>query len=386
MTNISTATILDTATRTAPGVDASSVITRAAEIISVPKAAPADSFVLHAPLELMARVRLLQFVAGDARAGALMMIDRLGDLYADAGEPVARPQPVAGPPDASRLLAAVAAGDQALVDQLAAAWLPSWSAPQAVGALAEAVVPSLAAAGHAPIGLSLLLRDSAGRAPGSDATLLPTSLLRGALRGLAARPEWRVSWHEGTTTEGDAAQLYRALRDAPRLGRPASDFIHPLMTQAQQPGVADRLLGPVLADRFHVPAALHTVTRVAAWSMLHDDPIQAPYGWSHALTMPQAVLSLAGAGVTARTALAVAATYALGFRVAHGTVGLPDRIEPVAAVASVTEVATAAALHHDAHLVKYVLACLHAAQDDPSFAGLYLSAAARLVEWWQMHG
>ncbi|MBU6317763.1 MAG: hypothetical protein KGR47_14715, partial [Acidobacteria bacterium] len=35
---------------------------RATEVISVPKAAPADSFVLHAPLELLARVGLVPLV------------------------------------------------------------------------------------------------------------------------------------------------------------------------------------------------------------------------------------------------------------------------------------------------------------------------------------
>jgi hypothetical protein len=32
--------------------------------------------------------------------------------------------------------------------------------------------------------------------------------------------------------------------------------------------------------------------------------------------------------------------------------------------------------------VKYTLACLHAAADDPPFGSLYLNAAAHLVTWW----
>jgi hypothetical protein len=117
--------------------------------------------------------------------------------------------------------------------------------------------------------------------------------------------------------------------------------------------------------------------------MVHDDPEQAPYGWTHALTMPQAVMSLAGAGVTPRTALAVAGTFTLGFRAAHGTVSLPEAMQPGAgAEATVAELALAASLHRDAHLVKFTLACLHAASDDPSFAALYLRAAERLVQWW----
>ena len=108
------------------------------------------------------------------------------------------------------------------------------------------------------------------------------------------------------------------------------------------------------------------------------------------MTMPQGVLALAGAGVSSRTALAVAATFALGFRVAHGTVTLPARIDTEPMDGSMVRVAgrlaATASLHHDAHLVKYTLACLHAAADDPSHAGLYLAAAQYLTDWWRANG
>ncbi|MEQ1704250.1 MAG: hypothetical protein ABMA25_29435, partial [Ilumatobacteraceae bacterium] len=266
------------------------------------------------------------------------------------------------------------------VDAMAAAWLPVMSAAEVSGALGEVVVPSLAAAGHSPIGLALLLRG--GRTAGP----LPATLLRGPLRGLAARPEWQIDWQHAVEGRGRPEGLHDALRAAPHLGEPGSNFIFPLMTQAQQPGLADRLLGPVLADRYDVPAALHTLTRVAAWSMIHDDPAQAPYGWSHALTMPQGVMALAGAGVSARTALAVAATHLLGFRVAYGSQSLPASIEPIVENVTAAELATEASAHEDAHLVKYTLACLHAAADDPEFAGLYLHAAASLRDWWRVNG
>ena len=250
-----------------------------AAALSIPKAAPADSFVLHAPLELMARTQLLHYMPAAARPVAIERIGWLAARYANAGEPVVAPPSISDPPDAGALLSAISAGDQDLVDAMAAAWLPQWTAADAAGALGETLVPSLAAAGHAPIALSLLLRDSG----------LPTALLRGPLRSLAAQPHWRITWHESWCDNGDAAGLYEALRAAPPLGRPGSDFIYPLMTQAVESGEAERLLAPVLADRYDVRAALRTVTRVAAWSMLHDDPTQAPYGWTHAMTMPSAV-------------------------------------------------------------------------------------------------
>ena len=123
------------------------------------------------------------------------------------------------------------------------------------------------------------------------------------------------------------ADLYDAVRAAPRLGRPGSDFIYPLMSQIEGNGAPAQLLGPVLAASPEPRAVAATLARTAAWSMEHDDPAQAPYGWSHALTMPQGVMALAGSAVPPRTAAAVAATY-LRFRAAHGTVDPPPALVP----------------------------------------------------------
>jgi hypothetical protein len=169
----------------------------------------------------------------------------------------------------------------------------------------------------------------------------------------------------------------------------------------------------VLAAEPDPVAARRELARVAALSMLEEPPDFAPYGWSHCLTMPQAVLGLAGRGASPRTAVAVAATHVVGFRAALGTRALDGRYEPPppatpdlreaiatgpqeAAAAAfhapeealpdvVTELATQASLHHDAHLVKYTLACLDAAADDPPRRRLFLAAAASLSAWWAAH-
>ena len=354
------------------------VARRAAAVIAVPKAADPNSFVLHAPLELLARVGLVPLVSPARRDEAIGMIEWLAAQYAAAGDPVDLPveaRPAADPrADIDRLVAAVRAGDVAEVDRLAPPLLAALAPAEAAGALGEHVVTSLSAAGHAPIGFALLQRVR---------PMLSPALLHGAVRTITSRPDWQVSWHLPVTGDGDPSRLAEVLAVVPHLGRPGSDFIFPLMSQVQDAGLGEQLLAPLLADRYDTRAVAAALTRAAAWSMLHDDPEQAPYGWSHALTMPQAVMALAGAGVRARTALAVAATYAVGFRAAHGTAPLPAHIEDVADVdASWTEIATAAALHHDAHLVKHTLAARHAAADDPTHAGLYRAAAARLVEWW----
>ncbi len=142
--------------------------------------------------------------------------------------------------------------------------------------------------------------------------------------------------------------------------------------------------------------------------MLLEPGDHAPYGWSHCLTMPQAVLGLAGT-VDPSTALAVASTYVVGFRSALAVnplepvfptddpgLALAEALDAGPAVAAaavwhlpepatadvVTELVTRASVQRDAHLVKYTLACLDAASTDRSHARLYLAAAASLNGWW----
>jgi hypothetical protein len=173
----------------------------------------------------------------------------------------------------------------------------------------ELVVDSLAAAGHAPIGFHLFQRVQAGR--------LPSSLLRGTIRELARNPDWKIRWFRETNEPREVVALDAALGSLPHLGRPGSDFIYPLMSQIGTSGVGAEILGSVLSEIPDVASVRRTLTRVAAVSMLRGDPAHAPYGWTHAFTMPQGALALAGAGVSPRTAVAVAMTFFAGFRVAY---------------------------------------------------------------------
>ncbi|HEY3832559.1 MAG TPA: hypothetical protein VGO03_09725 [Acidimicrobiia bacterium] len=358
----------------------------AAAAIAVPREAPADSFVLHAPLELMARVGLLPYLDAETRLAALARIETLTDRFTASGPaaPAPAPRRFDDPPAAvSHLAGAIAASDLDDVDATMI-WLTAHAAPGELRQLlGEAVVDALGAAAHTPIGLYLLPTVASGR--------LPASLLRGPVRELARHPDWRLDWFRSASdaTANEHDDLAGALRSVPHLGRPGSDFIFPLMSQAQQSGAAANALGTLIdhADHADQTTERHTLLRAAAWSMLHDDPEQAPYGWTHCLTMPQAVLALAGDGVTPRTALAVAATYVVGFRAAHGLepLGRLDDAATIDAPTNVTDLVTFASLHDDAHVVKYTLACLLAADDDPAWAGTYLAAAHYLGEWWRSH-
>ena len=385
--------------------DDRSLIRAVADVISVPKAAPADSFILHAPLELLARALLLPLVHPSARDDARARLEWLATTYERAADPLdeSAPADASSSDDAARrFVSALSAGELDDVDRLAQ-WLGTHlTAIELQHALAEPVAASLAAAAHGSILLYLL-----PRVAGPHDRL--GTLLRGPARELARHPEWQLRWFEDPDPLVPASTtLAEALLDVPALGVPGSDFIFPIMNQAEESGIAVKLLSGVTATEPLV--AQRDLSRIAALSMLQEPPEYAPYGWSHCMTMPQAVIALAGRGTPPRVAVAVAATHVVGFRSALGRRPLiagyePERVDtadlgdalaagretaaafvwhaPDQAVdAIITELATRAALHHDAHLAKYTLACFDAAEAEPDHRRLYLAAAASLSALW----
>jgi hypothetical protein len=378
------------------------------EVLAVPRREPADSFVLHAPLELLARTALLAHVHPAARDQARERLVWLAASYAAAGEPVDRPTALdarSTPELAADLVAALQGGDLDDVDRYAEALGGQASADELGQLLGDAVTTSLAAAAHGSILLNLLPRVAPEGVPGR--------IVRGPLRELARQPTWLLHWFEDPDDDVVGPSLANALLDVPAVGLPGSNFIYPVMHQAEESGLAAGLLSAVANGPIDVTAVRQQLSRVAAWSMLQEPPDQAPYGWSHCLTMPQAVMGLAGRGTTPRTATAVASTYVVGFRAALGQRHLVADQAPADAAGAdwrnaldggpgpaaaavwqaaadedadvVTELATRASLHHDAHLVKYTLACLDAAAADPGQRRLYLAAAASLSGWWAEH-
>ena len=156
-------------------------------------------------------------------------------------------------------------------------------------------------------------------------------------------------------------------------------------------------------------AAGNVIRHVAAASMLQDDPAFAPYGWTHCLTLPQAVLGISPWLENATAAAAIAATYVVGFRAAESSRDIdlhwePERaaVDPIEALGSdprtaagavfqaaddtldaiVAELAARAAAHEDAHLAKYTLACFDAGVTAPEDRRIFLAAAASLGAWW----
>ena len=89
----------------------------------------------------------------------------------------------------------------------------------------------------------------------------------------------------------------------------------------------------------------------------------------------------------------------LGFRSVYGRVRLDDDWRPAPTTAAgriwsssdhelaviEADLATFGAIHPDAHVAKYTLACLDAAATDPDARRLHLAAAAHLHDWWRDH-
>jgi len=411
------------------------LVAAVARRLAVPRAGPADSFVLHAPLELTARASLLPFVRPDARAQARLRLTSLLVGYEASGPGIDGPEPGPDEPDhgmsrdsrfaapdtaATTLVGAIDAGDLTAIDA-AASWLGRATTPaQLQTLLSHDVLARLGAAAHASIFLYHLPRV----APRGEVT---GELLRGLSRELGRQPDWRLHWIDDEPARAPRSApsipgaLFDALASTPLEAEPERFFIFPTMAHVDQNGTAAALLHDVTdlhgVDERAAHAALATRGRevlcAAAWSMLLEPDDHAPYGWSHCLTLPQAALGVAPSTPAPGRALAVAATYVVGFRSAlarrpltptfpepdpgidlrHALATQPESAAAAAwhateadAATILSELATNAATQHDAHLVKYTLACIDAAAADPVHARLFLAAAAHLAGWWIRHG
>lgn len=383
-----------------------------AEVVARPRVEAADSFVLHAPLEVLARVELLGRMHPDHRGTARARLAEIATQYEAFGPAAVDVEPHHG--DASsamrELMVAVEHGDVERADAAAQALAAQCSAGQLVELLAEPVAPMLTAAGHGPIFLHLLPRLSDGRDP-------LASMLRPLARELVRYGDLRLEWIDRVPlAAGSPDQLWRALDTVPALGLEGQGFIYPTMHRIDgdsfDSSIASRAVASLVGGQ-SIEARARVLQRVAAWSMVREPNEHAPYGWTHCLTMAQAVLGTAHAFVDPSRALAIAASHVVGFRTSMATVpshgtppadpdvditealgGLDGDPAPAGAAAFHlpvdrrpwlwAELAGQASAHQDAHLVKYTVACGDAARSDPEAEPLYLAAATTLLAWWQI--
>lgn len=383
------------------------LVQRAATVIGVPRAEVTGnaSFVLHAPLELLARAALLPHVRPEARDQTRARIAVLADLYDQSGppKPPARPAVFDSITHAADALAqALSEGDGDGADA-AAAWLGDHVRHSELPALLGATsLPCLEAAGHANIYLSLVCRAQPGDRP-QQTLRHPASAL------VSSNP--RSILMPATTSTADPMNsrldlLLTAVVSTVPIGPAPRHGIAALVEHAQTNGVFDRLTDDdgIFRSPQQPPFAL---LRFAAHAMLQGPVEQAPYGWTHCLTLAQAPLMMAAAGVDHSAATYISAAYLAAHwaTLGHRTIDLnfvPDRLSvdlvdaldtgPDAAAAAAwhttdpsevaATLATVASANHDAHRVKYTLACLDAAATDRAATRLYLASAAYLNAHW----
>lgn len=388
------------------GDDVSDVelVSRIADRVQVPRLGPANSFVLHAPLELLARAALLPWVNPAARRIARLRLVAIATEF-EAEPAIESSAPTATAMDpvvaAADLATALAAGDLDAVDRAAATLSAGTTPSELTGLVGDVVLPSLAAAGHAPIFLYQYPRVS----PRGEAT---SALLRPLAREVGRYPELQLEWvRERPAVGGSVAALADALASVPQLGVPGSNFIFPVMHQVDQQ-VAPELLRSTLAG-VGVAEVRPIILRAAARTMVMGAAEHAPYGWSHCLTMSQAALEIAPNLSDPSLGVAVAATHVVGFLAALASEPIPATVQlenPGGSFADAiaggmstaaarafhstdgefgeirAEIVTRACARRDAHLTKYTLACLDAMTADPPAARLYLAAAATLLAFW----
>ena len=102
---------------------------------------------------------------------------------------------------------------------------------------------------------------------------MPLAILRGLVRELTRYPSWRLTWFEAAGRSHPDRPLVDALLAVPMLGIPGSDFIFPIMNQAESSGVAEECLGAAISRPIDVVASRRVLARVAAWSMLQESPL-----------------------------------------------------------------------------------------------------------------
>jgi hypothetical protein len=378
----------------------------ACRTLSNPRSGEANSFTLHAPLELMARAQLLPLVSARSRESARQRIARIAATWSATDGPAEPSDDTANEVEPLRALTeAVRGGDPEAADRAFVSLCARQEHDQVVADIVDVVLPQLGGAAHGAIFLELLPRF---RPTGINPALMARTLLR----EIANHPGSRLRWLDQPRPEvADGVSLTDRLVSPAADGEPSSHFVQPTMALVDDTGLAHRTLADV-TQGLSIAEARCQLLPIAAMSMLQDEPTNAPYGWTHSLTLPQATLAVAHLASDAQRAIDVAATYVLGYRATQSSGPIdpswePDppsrfvdevtHLDPPAAAATAWHATSSrrvditqrlidhAAPHHDAHLAKYTLACLDAAAQDPANERLFLAAAAYLASWWRHH-
>ena len=391
-----------------------------AEIISEPRDNP-DSFELHAPLELLARRRMLPFIRPQERELARLQMVGIGARYQAAGECVAEPKNLLTPSDRTEaihlLQSAISEGDVELADRLCVSICGQFDYGVLLEAIAGKCIWTLAVAVHAHIGVYNVA------ASWQELGHASLKLLRGIIRGLAQNPDLKIQdrYFDQIPTGTDSGdpdlnlifaeqEIGRSLSDLPRFETRGSG-IRGIVQTGEEAGLLKYFLAriPPLSPEKRNLLMLNLTLNASALSMIQEGVKHSKYGWTHCFTLPQAAWSLAPMLDDHIQLPQVTCSWLLGFQSTLSQVRFSYDYEPpkiagslsdalnssppeAAAVAFhaaredhpeiVTELATQALIRQDAHLNKYVRACIDATKMNPSRSHLYLAGAAYLTALW----
>lgn len=390
-----------------------------AAIVSNPKSG--GSFILHAPLELLARYGLLQLVDPQERSLARLQMVASAATFEAGPPPAPAPKKVGPFPDPSTAVAEFtrafqggsADGIEAIMLQFAA----QFGTARLVQLLTPLALPTLTGASHSHIGLWLLLRHARASDVGDAA------LLRAATRSLSRNPASQLKSFSAMSLESsktlkqtpdEVEKEILAKLTAPPRKTGSLGGMQALFTAGEATGNADTLFTDFLRHDLtneQIDAAFRAVLRVCAHSMLQHNTQHAKFGWSHCLTLPQAACGLSSLNIDRKLALACSLVWITSYRSVLSDRDLdfnwmPAKLDGSASVIEALQtsptvaasrvwhadpveypqikqtLATQASIRTDQHLIKYTRACLDMISFDPKHEHLYLAAAAHLCGVW----
>lgn len=148
------------------------------------------------------------------------------------------------------------------------------------------------------------------------------------------------------------------------------------------------------SDRADFDLPFRVLIRMATLCMLIENEEHSKYGWTHCLTIPHAIWSLAGLANSKGAMLQSASTHVATFRSLYADTKLDtgqlveyfeEDEHSIFAEHHVrmTDIISQACILEDAHLVKYVYSCFDCMKRDPQYTKLYIAAASKLLSIWQ---
>lgn len=372
------------------------------QIISNPVKEP-KSFTLHAPLETMARSRILDYVSPESKEMARMQMCATARLYLES-EPVDSSELISAPSkdyDLESMKKAVDSSDIRTVNNmLAGACKDDENILDEL--LARILTGSVRAAMHGDIFIGQTNRSNVH---GTLKLALSQMFVRGVTLDtknkevpMAARRWETPNTKPNTLSPSEAISKAEAI-----ISRIESSMYR---TQMENVGSTEGIAGIIQQSWPEIPSftqparqiaelgevgiehMFRFITRVAAATMIKDVKKHRRYGWTHMLTLTEACVEVAQIPGLAKLAVEVALVIAASWRITmteqeltkEDLTRVDEKLLPKEW--DWQHILEFAAKRNDAHLVKYALACHDRAERDAESEQLFRAGAIVLVNDW----